>query len=234
MPLPLDRLIYIDDSGHPRSGLVVYGWLEFHPSRWSSVLRNWLDLRKKLWVEYKIPVSQELHATEYVNGRGRISTRIPNRFMDNGVERWKDSGRCVAQECLETLRSTEGLSVGAVYGFGDASRLAHTRADTYKALVSRIESQLVQSQTLAMILVDGDGSDPAYTEAHRSLVLRTRHLIEDAIHIESKNSQCIQMADLVAWTANAYVDQHAKNEFARNWYPTYLAERDPRRGPLRI
>lgn len=27
----LERMIYVDDSGHPRSGMVVYGWVEFSP-----------------------------------------------------------------------------------------------------------------------------------------------------------------------------------------------------------
>jgi hypothetical protein len=51
MPEVLDRLIYIDDSGHPASGLVVYGWIEFSPDRWASVLKTWLETRKRLWRE---------------------------------------------------------------------------------------------------------------------------------------------------------------------------------------
>lgn len=207
----------------------MYGWIEFHPSRWSSILRTRLDLRKRLWTEYKIPVSQELHTTECVNGRGRISTKLPQKFLHGGVEHRKDFGRTVVQDCLETLRSTEGLRVGAVYRVDKASDLARTRSETDQTYVSEIESELVKSQSLAMIFIDGNGSDPAYKEAHRSLVLRTRYLVQDAIHIDSKNSPFIQIADPVAWTANAHVDQHEKNGFANNWYLSYLSERDPNR-----
>lgn len=60
----LTRLIYIDDSGHPASGLVVYGWVEFAPDRWASVLKSWLDTRKRLWREFSIAVTEELHTTQ--------------------------------------------------------------------------------------------------------------------------------------------------------------------------
>ena len=93
MTATLDRMIYVDDSGHPSSGLVVYGWIEFQPDHWATVLRTWLDLRKKLWRDYGVPVVEELHATQFVNGRGRISQRIPDRFVHRGQEFWKDLGR---------------------------------------------------------------------------------------------------------------------------------------------
>ncbi len=110
MPARLDRMIYVDDSGHPQSGLAVYGWIEFSPDRWRSVLRNWLDTRKLLWREFGIPITTELHTTDYANGRGRISKRIPERHIHDGREYWKDFGREVAHQCLETLRCTEGLT----------------------------------------------------------------------------------------------------------------------------
>ncbi|WP_141363305.1 DUF3800 domain-containing protein [Glutamicibacter uratoxydans] len=234
MPLPLDRLIYIDDSGHPQSGLVIYGWIEFQPDHWSSVLRNWLDLRKRLWREYNIPVTQELHTTEYANGRGRISTKMPDRFVHEGNKYWKDLGREVALECLETLRSTEGLRLGSVYRRGTPQDLAQTRSATYKSLINIFELELEKSESLAMIVMDGDGSDSSYKDTHRSLELSKRHVIEDAIHLDSKNSQLVQMADLVAWSANAFIDQHSKNRFAQEWYPSYLSERDPSRFPREI
>jgi hypothetical protein len=227
-------MIYIDDSGHPRTGLVVYGWVEFAPDRWTSVLSVWLDMRKRLWREFGIPVSQELHTTEYVNGRGRISRRFPDRHRHDGVEHWKDLGRDVAVECLETLRCIEGLTVGAVFRRGDPRSLAQTRHDTYAALIRRFERELDEQNALGMIFMDGDGTDASYRTAHRALKLDERRVIEDAIHVDSKHSQLEQMADLVAWSAYASLDQHAGNEYAWNWYATSLAERDGNRAPSEI
>ncbi len=230
----LDRLVYVDDSGRPQSGLVIYGWIEFRPDRWSGVLQSWLDTRKRLWREYSIPVVEELHATAYVNGRARISRHIPDRHVHNGVEFWKDFGREVAVECLETLRSTENLTVGAVWRRGAPEDIARTKQETYAALIERLEHELASSGSLAMVFMDGDGSDSSYRSTHRRLKLADRRVIEDAVHIDSRTSQLVQMADLVAWSANAHVDRHPGNEFAWEWYTYHLAERDPRREPKEI
>lgn len=227
-------MIYVDDSGHPQSGLVVYGWIEFAPDRWSSALSNWLQTRKRLWREHKIPVTQELHTTEYVNGRGRISTKMPDRHVHEGVEYWKDFGREVALECLQTLQSTKGLRLGAVYRRGKPEDIAQTRQQAYAALVDRFEDELNKSDSLALVFMDGDGSDTSYRSTHRTLELAQRRVIEDAIHLDSGSSQLVQMADLVAWSANAFVDKHSRNEFAWDWYETYLSSRDPARLPLEI
>jgi len=234
MPDTLDRLIYVDDSGHPQSGLVVYGWVEFTPHHWAGILRTWLDMRKRLWRDSGIPVTQELHTTDYVNGRRRISQRFPDRHRHNGIEYWKDFGREIATECLETLRSTEGLTVGSVFRHGAPQDLARTRQETYSALVARFEQELSRSGSLAMVFMDGDGTDPTYRSTHRALRLDQRRVIEDAIHLDSRHSQLEQMADLVAWSAYASLDRHPGNEFAWNWYRDHLAERDLRRSPQQI
>lgn len=230
----LDHLVYVDDSGHPQSGLVVYGWIEFRPDRWSTVLQSWLDTRKRLWREFRIPVTEELHATAYVNGRARISKEIPDRHVHDEHEYWKDFGREVAVECLETLRCTENLMVGAVWRRGPAKDIARTKQETYAALIQRFEQELAGRGSLALVFMDGDGSDSSYRSTHRSLKLAERRVIEDAVHIDSRTSQLVQMADLVAWSANVHIDRHPGNEFAWEWYSTHLAERDPRREPQQI
>lgn len=234
MPPTLDRLIYVDDSGHPSTGLAVYGWIEFSPDRWRSVLRGWLDTRKRLWRESGVPVTEELHTTQYVNGRGRISKHVPDKFTRDGRELWKDFGRTVATTCLETIRCSEGLETGAVYRRGAPADLAQTKRSLYADLVTKFEGELEERDSLAMVFMDGDGSDTTYRTTHRNLSLDQRRVIEDAIHLDSTGSQLIQMADLVAWVANATIDGHPKNAFAGNWYQQYLAERDRNRGPLEL
>ena len=80
----MTRLIYVDDSGSvDHGGLIVYGWVEVAPSSWRTVLRTWLELRKRLFTDYGIPVSQELHGTEFINGRGRVSVAPPARLVED-------------------------------------------------------------------------------------------------------------------------------------------------------
>jgi hypothetical protein len=195
------------------------------------VLKSWLDTRKRLWREYSIAVTEELHTTQYVNGRGRISKAVPARHVHDGIEYWKDFGRAVAIECLETLRSTEGLSVGAVWRRGAPVDIARTRREAYEALVARFERELHETRTLALLFMDGDGSDTSYRSAHRGLKLADRHVVEDAIHLDSRTSQLTQMADLVAWSASAHVDRVRGNAFAWSWYEDYLSVRDRARTP---
>jgi hypothetical protein len=230
----LDRMIYIDDSGHPQSGLIVYGWIEFHPDHWHEVLRSWLTHRKSLWAHYGIPVTEELHMTHYALGRGRISQRPPRRFIHGSQTYWKDLGREVAQKSLETMRSTEGLRVGAVYRQGARENYAAHRAETYAKLIACFEAEMDGSTSLAMLFMDGDGSDPTYRTAHRQLRLRDRRIIEDPVYTDSKSSQLMQMADHVAWCANASIARVSQHRFAHDWYSRYLAPRDPRRSPSRV
>ncbi|MGL3150437.1 DUF3800 domain-containing protein [Microbacterium sp. A82] len=234
MPTSIERMIYVDDSGRSQDGLIVYGWIEFAPDHWSHVLRTWLDLRKMLWVEFRIPVTEELHTTDYVNGRGRISTRVPDRHVHEGVEYWKDFGREVAVRCLEALRGTEGLRVGAVYRTGAPANFGATKYAAYQTLIERFEEQLHESDSLALVFMDGDGRDPSYRQAHRALKLNERRVLEDAIHLDSRTSQLMQMADLVAWSAYASIDRYPDGEFAWQWYSDHLSERDPQRTPQQI
>jgi hypothetical protein len=104
----------------------------------------------------------------------------------------------------------------------------------YGALIAQFESELAVTDSLGLVVMDGDGSDTSYRSTHRRLKLDDRRIIEDAIHVDSRASQLVQMADLVAWSAMATIDRHPKNSFAWGWYANYLSERDPKREPQRL
>lgn len=174
----------------------VSGWIKISPDHWRSVLRCWLDTRKRLWREFGIPITEKLHTTAYVNGRGRISKSISGRHVHDGHEYWKDFGREVAHERLEALRCAEGLSLGAIYRRGKPGNLAQIKRELYAELATRVEHELLEFDSLAMIFMDGDGADGSCRTARRGLALAERRVIEDAIHIDSAGSQLIQMADL--------------------------------------
>lgn len=232
-PPALDHLFYVDDSGHPQSGRVVYGWVSMAPFMWREILGTWLDHRTTLWREFGIPVTQELHTVDHVNGRGRVSQQPPERYVHDGDTYWKDLGRDVAVACLEVLSSMEGLSVGSVYATGAPADLALTRAQLYQALLEDWETTLEARGSLGLVFVDGDGTDSSYRATHRRLPRRTRRIIEDPVMQDSRESQLIQIADLVAWSANAAAHPHPRNAFAHDWYARFLAPRDPRRHPQR-
>lgn len=234
VPEPLSRMIYMDDSGDPKRGTAVFGWVEFAPHEWAKVLEAWLNLRRKLWNVYGIPAHEELHTTTYVGGRGRIARTPPERLTRDGQTMWKDLGREVAEEALRALAGIGGLRVGAVFQHGPSDTFEAVKKTVYRRFIDRLEGELRLSRSLAMLFMDGDGSDSTFRDVHRGLNLRNRRVIEDAIHLDSRASQFIQMADLVAWCAHVHVELHEKSRFAWNWYADYLSLRDPLREPQSI
>ncbi len=232
----MTRLIYVDDSGSvDHGGLIIYGWVEVSPAHWRTVLRTWLELRKRLFTEYGIPVSQELHGTEFINGRGRVSVAPPTRLTVNkprpGTVLWKDLGREVAQLCLQTMRDCPDLRVGSVYRWSGAkgTDYARERHEVYANLVQDFDDELRSADAYGFVTMDGQ--DTHYRAAHRRLKLDTRHVIEDPAYHDSKHSQWTQMADLVAYTANLHLNRHSGNAFGWAWYDDYLADSDGSAGP---
>lgn len=227
---PDTKMIYIDDSGRPQSGLVVYGWIEFSQSEWRAVMRAWLDFRKDLWRKYRIPVDKELHTTEFANGRGDLSKKFPDQFRGpDGTPYKKDFGQHIAMLCLQQISSIQGVRVGAAYREGNPAELANIRTDLYRMLVADADARLKIQGALGHIYMDGE--DSMYRHVHRELKLQDRNIIEDPVMLSSKESQLIQMADLVAWSAYSSINQHPSQKFAWNWYGDYLATRDPYRRP---
>ncbi|MCL2454805.1 MAG: DUF3800 domain-containing protein [Micrococcales bacterium] len=230
----LSRMIYIDDSGSERSGLVVYGWVEVQPAFWARALRHWLEHRKALYRDFGVLITKELHATKFINGREQISGDPPDRYTDGDVVRWKDLGRDVALRSLEALRDCPHIHVGAVYTREPAGGKVYAQAkhQAYTDLVARIDTELCEADTYGFITMDGD--DPHYRAAHRTLKLDTRHLIEDPAAHDSRTSQWTQIADLVAYTAHMHLNRHHGNQFGWDWYTDHLGPRDPADGPVAL
>lgn len=228
----LTRLIYVDDSAVAEHGWMVFGWVECDPAGWRIALREWLELRKRLYRDHKVPPSTELHATKFINGRDRIS--IAPASDNQGRIYWKDLGRDVAHDCLEALRDCEHINVGAIYRHTDArgSDFATEKYALYELLVKQWDRELAADGSFGFVTMDGN--DRHYRDAHRHLKLDTRHLIEDPAFHDSKHSQWIQMADLVAYTALMHVNQHSGNEFGWSWYRDFLATSDPSGAPRQI
>lgn len=227
----LSRMLYVDDSGSERAGLIIYGWVEVAPASWAPALRAWLHVRKALVRDFGVPVQQELHCTKYANGRARIATDPPERFLREDRVMWKDLGREVAVRCLAALTASDHLRVGSVYRRVPDRGAEYARAKyrTYADLVVDLDAGLRAAHTYGHVTMDGE--DPHDRDAHRALKLDERHVVEDPVLHDSRVSQWTQIADLVAYCANLTLDRYAGNAFGWHWYERYLAPLDPHGRP---
>ncbi|MFF1830229.1 DUF3800 domain-containing protein [Paenarthrobacter sp. NPDC058040] len=92
----------------------------------------------------------------------------------------------------------------------------------------------LETGTYAFVSMDGNGTDPSYVDAHRRLPLTSRHVIEDPMFHDSRRSQWIQMADLVAYSAFTHLNRHSGNEFGWEWYNRFLSAKDHEEAPRAI
>lgn len=221
------RLFYVDDSGSPQSGIVVYSWLECDATAWRSGLQSWLNLRQQLHAHHGIPPDYPIHAALFAAGRGNPST-------DPTVNRDRRQRHHVMATMLAHLADTDGVHIGTVYRRTTARRDAYAahRADVYQRLVTGLDTRLAQHHEHGLVFTDGDGTDDSYTAAHRSLTIDRRHLVEDPqFPRRSKRNPWLQMADLVAWTAYQHLHRAPNRRYAWHWYQQYLAGRDIHAGP---
>lgn len=220
----LSALTYIDDSGSVDAEIAIYGWIQVSPAAWRVVLRRWLDLRKELFLELGVHISTELHATKFINGREEISANAPGRLQDaaTGEVLRKDLGREMGQRCLEMIRDDTEIRAGAVFRRTSAkgSAFNNERHDLYGKFVDWFDADLRSKDCYGLLTMDGQ--DQRYRDAHRALPIGTRHVIEDPALQDSRHSQWMQMADLVAYTAFMSLHRHAGNQFGWSWYNNYL------------
>ena len=104
----------------------------------------------------------------------------------------------------------------------------------YQSIIERWNVEHRAADTYALISMDGDGTDPTYFDAHRGLALDDRHIIEDPMFHDSRRSQLVQMADLIAYLAFVHLNRHQGNQFGWHWYDTYLAPSSLNAAPEQI
>lgn len=219
------RIFYIDDSGSAATGYVVYGWAEIDIAQWSAALRQLLDFRKKLYADTGIPADYELHATQFIAGRGTPSNR-------DAWNRQKRNRGQVAQKHLAAIAKMPGTRVGAVWRHTNEKGRAYydQRAAVYQALLTGLDDRLAAAGDHGIIVMDGDGSDLTYQREHRKLKLNSRRIVEDPWFIGSHNSQPVQAADLLAYTAYQVVQRHPGKGFMWGWWTKHLpGAEQPRR-----
>lgn len=217
------RLCYIDDSGDSRYGTLLTA-LVVDEHQWRHVLGHWMEGRRAIAAEFGVPVTKELHANELYKGRGRYC-EDPVREMSLG----KGGRGAVGRIMLSHLARAEFTAIT----IGSHERVT---AAAYARTLHWLDGWATAQDTHLLVFYDGqegatrpDASaderahewDIAlraaapYRQAHRGLRLSTRRIIEDVVMQDSRYSQLIQAADLVAYGAyHKHLQDHPKS-----WHP---------------
>lgn len=200
-------LIYIDDSRDgpnlPGDPVCVFSGLAVPVHRWREVFEEIKRFRRQLKADYGIKLSAELHATEFVAGRGRPSDRILAK-----------SERFALYEV--TLRMVTKLPGVRLF-----NTLAPLKKEywAFERLVNRINRNMEARQTHAMLLCD-QGKDTIYTRMVRKMGVYNpipsnrgswagerrnirnipiRRIVEDPVFKDSRKSYFIQLVDFCAF-----------------------------------
>ncbi|MFF3328752.1 DUF3800 domain-containing protein [Streptomyces sp. NPDC002888] len=206
---PVDHTFYVDDSGIPSTGLALYTALGVPTGRAPEVLRAWRDLRNQWYREQGVPTDFELHATNFLSGRGRPGGRNPAK-----IERYR-----MVQTALDVIGAQTSLSIVTVYTEGP-THWGRAKRQAYGGLLRCLDRRLAEAEERAALVVDGDGSEHLYEEVHRQV--DPQRIPSAAVEVPAHTSALIQMADVVAHSACQAIARQESRRFMWGWYSRHL------------
>lgn len=193
------HLVYIDDSKDGKA--ICFSALIIPAERWLEGFNQLLAMRRAMKERGGIYIKKELHATDWLGGRGNVSTRTIARVERVQIFNW-------------VLRHIVNLpDIQILNAFGSRSK----EDELFKRLIQRVENNVRKLNSHAMILSDeGKNYDAllrkmrrfnyipsatgAWADGSASKNIPAEHVIEDIIYRDSKRSFFIQAADFCAFS----------------------------------
>ena len=194
------HLIYIDDSQDKPH--YIFSGVAIPEDRWAATFAATQDWRRQLKATDGINVTNELHAVDFVSGRGNIGSQI--------VTKWR---RCeIFKEGLSLIASQNGVSVFNV-------ALKNHQDWAFERMLNRINRTMEELGSYALLICD-EGKEADYTRLVRKMSvfnpipsqfgvwrdtgqdfknIPIDRIIEDPFFKESDKSYFIQMADWCAY-----------------------------------
>ncbi len=213
-------LCYVDDSGDPARG-VTFSALLIAEVSWAGVLEKWLVARRDIQRQFGVDTKRELHASELFKGRGRYSD------TSDGEPGFGSAQRAATGRIALTALARHPELVVVTIAMSERSK-----PKAYGEFITWLDRWAEQEDTYVLVFYDGQqglehpGITPTpehrqelwesavrdsapYREVHRALPISSRRIIEDIIMQDSRYSQLIQAADLIAYGAyQRHVQDH--------------------------
>ncbi|MBN1917908.1 MAG: DUF3800 domain-containing protein [Verrucomicrobia bacterium] len=196
------HLFYIDDSRDERS--TVFSALSIPSEAWRQAFALVRQFRRDLKTSHGLYVHKELHATDFVAGRGHVSDRVVTKYERSRIFR----------QVLSLVPSLPGAALfNAV-----APKSKETWA--FERLVNRIDRTLRTWGSQGILFVDR-GKEVVYTRlvrkmgvfnpipsaygtwdgaAERFRNIPIERVIEDPVFKDSQQSYFIQLVDFAAFS----------------------------------
>ena len=203
-------LFYVDDTGE--NGHVGFSALGIPATSWKQSYSTLLDFRRKLCAGYGIPLGCELHATEFIGGRGTAGRAI--RDWDRRLE--------VFNGVLDLADGIPGATLVSAF---DKSAYEYR---LFERLMTRINNCAVNSTCHAIVISD-EGKNARFRALARKLGkynpipsrfggwagigptknIPTDAILEDIIFRPSDGCRFVQLVDFCAYALLRYEIPHA-------------------------
>jgi len=196
------HLFYIDDSGDEQFS--IFSALSLSVEEWRNAFSQVRQFRRQLKREYGLYVYKELHATDFVAGRGRISDRVLTKYERSQIFR-------------RVLEFVAQLPSAALFNAIAPKTREHW---AFERMVNRIDRTLRTWGSHGLLFVDR-GKEVTYRRLVRRMAVfnpipsaygmwedtsqRFRNIpiervVEDPVFKDSRLSYFIQLADFVAFS----------------------------------
>lgn len=200
-------ICYADDSGDDISTSI--SCILIPESKWSAFMQSWLTARQEIKTKFGIDKNAELHASKLLKARGRYASKdAPNAYIS------PENRELAFSYMISAIASSESVHTHTIVTNTGSAPLA------YENFLLWLNAWAISVDQHVIVFYDGkdgsnleDDNNPSqihaelemayrsarpYKLAHRKLDISNRRILEDVIMQDSKSSQLIQAADLVA------------------------------------
>jgi hypothetical protein len=125
----------------------------------------------------------------------------------------------MAQRALDLIGAQSGLTVTTLYT-EQLDNWWEARKTAYRGLLRTLDRQLAQTGERAALIVDGDGTEGLYAQAHRRI--QPARIPHSATAVPAHTSPWLQMADLAAYSACQTLARQPSKAFMWGWYGRHL------------
>ena len=190
--------IYVDESYDEK--FYAYSAIFVDAFKWNSIFNSMVEWRKDWFENHQIPLDYELHATDFVGGRGSHPTNRNKNYR--------------AQLFYEAIGHIEKMDVKIMNAITSNKRL---NLKLFEYMLNRIENTLKHKLAWGAMICD-EGNENKLTGLVRKMKknnlvpsqywqqgsndrnIPLDRIIEDPLFKQSKSSYFIQLADFLAFS----------------------------------